>query len=349
MKSSKPLFFLLFCLFMGCSEDIQPPRPVFYYWKTVFQLSGFEQNYLQQTGVHELFIKFADIARNPATGEIEPYSLLQVKDTINARAFTFVPCFFITNSVFENAPPANAAWLADRILESLESVGAQFGKKSTEWPEIQLDCDWTGSTRVAYFSFLTALKNKLPASTILNVTIRLHQYKNPRQTGVPPASRGVLMCYNTGDIDDEQTNNSIFDAKDAAPYFENVVPYPFPLDLAVPVFSWALVYRDGALWRIIPETDAGSWTDTTLFEQSGTMTRVKKATFKGGHYLSAGDLVRQEISTPGMLQPAIPLLAGVQRAPDARLLFYHLDSAAINRFDPAFISELCNTLIISPR
>lgn len=335
---------LVLGIFPACTPPLKPVVPAFYYWKTTFSLSNLEREYLHQIHSGQLFLKFADIGRNPVTREIEPFSLLQVTDTLNAQTLHFVPCFFITNNVFEAGSQATPAWLAERLLETVASVGGQFGKKTTDWTEIQIDCDWTSSTRTAYFLFLQQLKKKLSPQTILTATIRLHQYKNPRQTGVPPVDRGVLMCYNTGDIDSETATNSIFSLPDAVPYFQNAVSYPLPLDLALPVFSWALVYRDAALWRIIPETDAGSWSDTTLFAPSGTMIQVKKATFKGGQYLSAGDRIRLEISSPGMLRPAIPLLAGVQLAADARLLFYHLDSAAISRFDPTFIQELCDTI-----
>ena len=344
MKNKLQVFIFIIWFLQACSPEKKPLEPAFYYWKTTFSLSPSEREYLNKIHAGKLFIKFADIARNTATGETEPFSLLQVKDSVNATGLQFVPCFFITNNIFETSGAPATNWLAERILESLESVGSQFGKKTADWTEIQVDCDWTGSTRLAYFQFLRQLKKKLPPQTILNITIRLHQYKNPRQTGVPPADRGVLMCYNTGDIESELTANSIFDPKEAAPYFENVAPYPLPLDLALPVFSWALVYRDGELWRIIPETSAGSWADSSLFIQSGRMIQVKKATFKGGHYLSAGDHIRLEVSTPEMLLPAIRLFSGVPLATDARLLFYHLDSMAISRFEPVFIQTLCDTL-----
>lgn len=328
--------------FWRCSTERQPPAPVFYYWKTAFAISPNERAYLDSVSTGTLFIKFADIARDPSSGEVEPYSLLQVTDTSNTAGLQFVPCFFITNSVFQNND--NGIWLSERLLETLESVGEQFGKKPAQWPEIQIDCDWTAGTRDNFFHFLTELKKRLAPATILNVTIRLHQYKYPDKTGVPPADKGVLMCYNTGDIDAEKTSNSILNVEDAAPYFQNTVPYPIPLDLALPVFSWALVYRDEELWRIIPESEPGQWADTAFFEPSGAMVRVKKPTFRGGHYLRSGDLIRLESVTPEILEAAIPLLQSVRPVTGERVLFYHLDSAAIGRFPEGTISDFCKKL-----
>ena len=50
----------------------------------------------------------------------------------------------------------------------------------------------------------------------ISSTIRLHQLA---QTP-PEADYGVLMCYNTGDLKDFNTKNSILDVKDVKPYLK---------------------------------------------------------------------------------------------------------------------------------
>jgi hypothetical protein len=323
------LSLLVVFLLFGCTKKQTSRKLGFYYWKTALQITPFLANYLEQTHADRLFIKFADIARNPTTGEIEPYALL-VADTAGLAVKDIVPCFFITNSVFQHTDESTLGWLSERLLESLESVGAQWGKTPQQWPEIQLDCDWTATTKTAYFSFLKKVKMRLP-NTILNVTIRLHQYDNPTQTGIPPVQRGTLMCYNTGNIEDKNAQNSIFDLADATKYRSDAA-YPLPLDLALPIFSWALVYRADELWRIIPECQATTFSDTTKFIKNTHLFEVKNACFVGGHLLRPKDEIRVETCTPELLESGKSYWNTIKLASNATVLFYHLDSLAAVRF-----------------
>ncbi len=324
---------LLFLLLVSCTRTAPAQRSHgIYYWKTTLQITPQLRQFLQEGAARRLFVKFADVGVQPSTGEIEPYALLQVVDTSQLSGLEVVPCFFMTNEVFQRATDAgSAAWLAERLVESLGSVGGQFGKNAQDWPVIQVDCDWTATTRRAYFGFLGQLRQLLPLTEI-QATIRLHQYRDPEHTGVPPVQRGTLMCYNTGEIGDENTKNSIFSLHDAAQYTAKA-DYPIPLDLALPMFRWALIFRDGALWRIVPEPDDAALSDGLKFEQEGRFFRVKQATFFGGNYLALGDRVKIETIEPATLAQARPYFQQLRLAPDATLLLYHLDSAAVARGD----------------
>lgn len=329
---------------ISCSPP--PAHPVstgMYYWKTRFILQEEEQKYLKDCKVQRLFVKFADIAVHPMSGTVEPLSLLNIQDTTGIGQMEVTPCFFITNEVFLQLTEAQTIWLSDRIMETLESVGAGFNRTPEQWEEIQFDCDWTSSTRSSYFAFLKQMRRKLP-DVALSATIRLHQYKNPRLTGVPPVQRGTLMCYNTGDIDAPLPHNSILGVEEAEKYLTPPAHYPLPLDLALPIFSWAPVYRDDHLWRIIPDPAPMTWSDSSRFDQSENQITVKAATFVGGHYLSPGDLVRIEAVTPELLFQMVPLLRQTDLAPDAGILFYHLDTNTLRNFSPVQIQRLCDTL-----
>lgn len=333
-----------FLLLTACSTEQHKSQRGYYYWKTDFALSQREQLYLESCSVQRLFVKFADIGRNQQTGEVEPFSLLTVSDTSGILQKEIIPCFFITNEVFQNSNSAQVMWLVGKIMESLESISQQFDKKPEDWQEIQIDCDWTASSREAYFLFLKQIRRKLP-DVCFSATIRLHQFKNPRQTGVPPVERGTLMCYNTGEIEVEATENAILSYETAAPYLSAPLPtYPIPLDLAFPVFSWAPIYRDGELWRIIPDPAPNLFSDTSRFYCVNRRIAVKSPTFVGGHYLRTGDHIRQDTISPELLLSMSGLIRQVQTTADASLLFYHLDSMATVRFNPLIINYLCDTL-----
>ena len=182
---------LLLHTFFACSKtERRSVAPAFYAWKTTLRLSAAEQAYLDALQCQKLYIKFLDIGKNPASGEIEPRARLQIADTISLKGKTVIPTVFITNEVFLHQSPENTAWLASQIATTLLDVGADVKAKSAGtvlgFPEIQFDCDWTPSTQGAFFLFLQKIRPLLPNGILLSTTIRLHQYKFPQQTGVPP-------------------------------------------------------------------------------------------------------------------------------------------------------------------
>ena len=64
-----------------------------------------------------------------------------------------------------------------------------------------MDCDWTASSREGYFRALRELSDSLHRrGESLHATLRLHQYRSPRATGIPPADRLTLMAYNMGPV-----------------------------------------------------------------------------------------------------------------------------------------------------
>ena len=338
-------FFLLFTtlliLHLNCCQTPQRSvTPAFYHWQTTLNIGSEAGDYLDSIGCKKLYIKILDVGVNEISGAIEPYSRLEITDTTGLQKWEIIPTVFITNAVFKNISPEKTEWLVGKITETIKASPLR------PFQELQFDCDWTASTRQAFFLFLRNMKKALP-DTRLSATIRLHQYKFPEKTGVPPVSRGMLMFYNTGDIESETTGNSIIDPKDAEKYVRGAaVHYPIPLDLALPVFSWTLIYREGAFWKIINGVPADVQ-DTARFEvRAGKAThfQVKKATFLSGHYLRVGDRLRVETVSPGLLLAAAQLAAQVDLDENATVAFFHLDSTSIRHYSPQLIDSVCQKI-----
>jgi hypothetical protein len=321
------LFFLLFLL--SCTAPPQPVQPAFFHWKNRLALTRPETGLLNNLGCQTLYIKFLDIAKDP-DGTIRPYSLLAVDDTAGLAGRAIIPCVFITNSVFQDISEKKLDWLTQKTATALTNVGEQFPRQG--FPEIQFDCDWTGSTRAAFFSFLKKIRPLLPPETRLSATIRLHQYKFPDRTGVPPADRGLLMFYNTGDIHDPDEPNSIFQPAAAEKYLHGAPPrYPLPLDVALPVFSWTLIYRDGDLWKIVPGVDST--------QNSKPETQNSKLP-----YLRPDDLARFESVDTTLLRYAAALITEIHLAKDARVAFFYLDTSTAQRYPVGYLQSLCDTI-----
>jgi len=343
----------------ACQSPPQPIQPAFFHWQNRLALTPPETALLDSLHCQILYVKFLDIAKDP-DGTIRPYSLLAVGDTAGLAGRTIIPCVFITNNVFQHISEEKLDWLTQKTATAITNIKAQFpqstaqplnqstsqpvnqstnqpANQSTSQPvnqptEIQFDCDWTEGTRAAFFSFLKKIRPLLPPGTRLSATIRLHQYKFPDRTGVPPVDRGLLMLYNTGDIHDPEETNSIFQPAAAEKYLHGAPPkYPLPLDVALPAFSWALIYRDGDLWKIVPNLKPP--------QNSKLKTQNPKLP-----YLRPDDLVRFESVDTGLLRQAAILATEIQLAEDARVAFFHLDTSTARRYPVGYLRSLCDTI-----
>lgn len=327
----------------GCGDRPYKPRQLaFYHWRTVWRPTQAEREWLDSLGCQKLYIKCLDIARSPETGAIEPYTRLETADTAGLSGRVLVPTVFITNGVFQNIARADLAALAERTAQAIAAAAQRWPSSAISpyhgvgWREIQFDCDWTASTRNAFFDFLKTVRPLLPLGTQLSATIRLHQYKFPQQTGVPPVDRGMLMLYNTGDLENPDAGHSIFSSADARKYTPKS-PYPRPLDVALPLFSWALVYRSGTLWKIVPEADD---LDQNPCLQPVSISpveglhyfQIKCGTFVGGHYLRPGDWIRLETVTPTLLSQAFDFARQLPLDPEGTTAFFALDTFTQKRF-----------------
>lgn len=345
MKPLLPLFFLSFC--WACSAP--PPQPLaasFFCWETVLKIPPDDRALLDSLGVNKLYVKVLDIGRNPETGEIEPYSVTDLSDTSALTGLNIVPTIFITNEVFKNISEQKIDWLAGKVAASSPPSGGERAGRL-------LDCDWTPSTRDAFFLFLKKLRGHLPPGTRLEATIRLHQYKFPGQTGVPPVDRGMLMFYNTGDVDVEGERNTVFHPDDALKYVEGAPKrYPLPLDLALPLFSWGIVYREGELWKIIPGPlpldemrRSGKYLEMNGDDPfTAKLWELREGTFLGGHYLRPGDRLRVSAISPELLLKSAEIAQKLDLANDAALVFFQLAIARSEHFSAQLLDRVCKTV-----
>jgi hypothetical protein len=319
---------LILCLLSSCQNPPQEKETAFYYWQSGFTLSDSLQYLLQDQKVDRLFVKFMDI--DLVNGEATPVAPIQFNDS-SYQHYELVPCVFITNRTFtsERVQPQQ---LAEKVWDYLAQIRNKYHLNITEY---QFDCDWTPSTRQAYFAFLETI-NRLKGEALLSSTLRLHQYRYPEQTGVPPVDKVVLMYYNMGDIEDVEESNSILNNEKGEAYLTKKQAYPLKLDVALPLFSWTLVYRLGKLEAIL-KTESPSMPG---IEKTGKNTFVvKQNLYFGGHYLNQGDFLRYEMPTPPELERAARAVSEIKNR-SGTLLFYHLEEALPQYYPSALLHRL---------
>ncbi|MDN5042968.1 hypothetical protein O8C80_06400 [Aliarcobacter butzleri] len=271
------------------TKDIQIS---FYSWENSFE----EQNINEK-----LYIKVLDV--NFST------KLELLKTNIKEPPKNFIPVIYITNETMKNV---DYSLLSKAILETL---------KNYKFDEIQIDCDWSLSTRSNYFNLLEDLKEKL--NKTISATIRLHQIKYYTKTGIPPVDYGVLMYYNMSNIGDFNTKNSILDNEIAKKYHYNFDVYPLKLKLALPLYSQAIQFREEkaiSLFEGVEEKDFNN--DFEKLENNRY--KVLNSHYFKGRYIYKDDIFRLENSNEQDIKIALKDFLDLSKNRYDEVIFYTL-------------------------
>ncbi len=322
---------LLF-LFNNCQSKEIEITPAFYHWQTKLHLSEYEKAYLSNLSSQKIYPKFFDVDWD--FNQQKPIALasLIVSDEL-PKALILVPTVFITNRTLVQLSTDELPDLANKIVQKLTNQIALF--PNTTIQEIQFDCDWTQSTKSNYFELLALLNQAFkPKGIRLSATIRLHQIKYAQKTGVPPVERGMLMYYNMGNVQKETTNNSILDNTIGAKYLSQLADYPLPLDLALPLFQWGVLFRNNKMIKLLNQLTASELRDSQRFMKiDKNHWEVIKSTYLNGIYLYKNDHIRLEKSELPDLEVAADLLQKQLKIDNRTIAFYHLDSTLIQQFE----------------
>lgn len=230
-------------LLMTACHEHQKERGM-YYWSTTFQLDSTKQTFLKEHQINRLYLRYFDVVVDD-NGELMPNATVAFKDSIPAT-MEIIPTVFIVNDCMRKDISGLAEKILRRILQMNETH--HVGKVN----EIQIDCDWSGTTRKTFFSFMEQLRKLAKEQGIqLSSTIRLHQLSQ----APPPADRGVLMMYNTGDFTQLSCEHPILDMRDVKPYLPALRRYKLPLSTAYPLYRWKIVFRNGRYVGILHTDD----------------------------------------------------------------------------------------------
>jgi hypothetical protein len=337
-KRGKRLAFLaLIGLAMWCCSQgkHKKVRPAFYYWRTHFHLNAAEQQYLKDCKIERLYVKFFDVDWEETTQRIMPLAIVELDSSAKSirQKWEITPVIFITNRAIANLTTEGIADLAEKIDRKIEAIEQQLGPEHS--PEIQLDCDWTPSTRERYFQLLEDLGTRCQKKNVLvSATLRLHQLRYPQKTGIPPVKRGMLMLYNVGEVEEWREKNSIFRDQAARSYLQHLPDYPLEYDVALPAFSWGVLFRNAEMIRLMNGLQADSLRgDSRFYEIAPARFRIEKSTYLNGYYLYQGDLLRLEHCGSTQLDSAARLVNLFLPAPTER-------SIAIFHFTPQFVHEI---------
>ncbi|UKB84413.1 hypothetical protein LF887_01820 [Chryseobacterium sp. MEBOG06] len=315
MKIIKFLFLLFFIT--SCSKK-ENHNYTFYYWKTNLKLDKEETKVLEQASTPYLYTRFFDVDK--VGGKFQPVAVI-TKDKSFQTDKEIVPTVFITNPTMLNISAEEIQFLAKSIDHLIQKKAKEYHLKTGN--EIQIDCDWTAGTRDDYFKFLKELK-KVSGKEI-TCTLRLHQVKNKKQTGIPPVEKVYLMCYSTSSPLEKSDKNSILDVNILKSYLSKLEDYPIRnIEVALPIYSWGIITNHLEKHKLINALSKKDLENPNFKKISEYEAEIQKDGFYFGSYLNKGFRIKVEEISQNQLEDVIHFLE--KKIPNFTIIYYQLDS-----------------------
>jgi hypothetical protein len=299
----------------------------FYYWKSSeYSLGDNQAAQLKTLKVKKLYVKFFEVQPDPVFIN-KPISKTTLhiwwNDSLTA-GIEVIPTVYIQNETLQKLTSAGTDSLADNIIFLVNKFyKSNIRNGEGKYKEIQIDCDWTKSTKDNYFALLKAIKKHTTAT--LSCTLRLYPYKYENAMGTPPVDKAMLMCYNLVNPLSSTNKNSILENAELKKYLRKNKTYPLHLDIAFPVYSWAQVYKDKVFSGVINTTDI-DLSNAVKPIQPPLWYEVKNDMDVGNMYLREGDRIKMEGVGGETLNETIDLLKNnLELDSTVTISFFHLN------------------------
>ncbi|WP_298116773.1 hypothetical protein [Flavobacterium sp.] len=370
------LFSLVLLSFLSCKKDKKiDVIKSFCYWKTDSYFGQEEDSLAKQMKLKHMYVRFFDVDWNPYAEEAQPVATvynIRITDGLN-----ITPGIFITNDVLLNSSKPQLDVLSERMairikkiidkyqtekatalaykiadadyerqkgnafqsrLSTDSIIIAEKPKFEKDIQELLFDCDWTESSKDNYFYLLEKLKSKFPNYKIAS-TIRLWQYKYYEKAGIPPVDKGLLMCYNMTNPTEYNTKNSIGTSDELADYITHDT-YPLELDIALPLFSWSVLFRGGEFKGVISEYQEFEKSPTTFKKTDDNKYTLQDDIQIGKFYARNGDEIKIEKISDEEIEDMIDIITEkVKISNTTKVTFFSFDKKYINDYGVQNISK----------
>jgi hypothetical protein len=340
LNNNLKFLLIVLLIFSDCSTEKhhKVSRGV-YYWKTAFNVSRDERQWLKNNNIGKIYLHFFDVDWDPLLKEPVPAGAVTIISK-NVSDVEIIPVVFITNKTLLNTPDSSIKILAGKIFKRINDESFTLNNPGIK--EIQMDCDWTLTTKSKYFNLLNDIKALCRNADIsLSATIRLHQVKYFKKTGVPPVDRGVLMFYNMTSVSNINTVNSIFNQDIAKKYLINFNKYPIKLDLILPAFSWGVLFHNYKISGLINDLKIGTLKNNKYFiQKSETLFKANGDIILNHHSIRKNDLIRVEEISPETTQLAARLIEPYLKSDSLVVSLFYLNKEVVKNYDKQKMEDI---------
>ena len=362
------LFTLIINITISCKQKSHNVIRSFCYWKTNLSFNGKSDTLVDDLQIKHFYVRFFDVDWNPYKKQAQPIATIKYID-FNETNVQITPSVFITNNVVLNANKTQLDSLSENISKHLNQILENYFRTAAERfankiayndyekqtgetkklmdimpiaakkqldlqsniKDLLIDCDWSEKSRDNYFYLLKKIKLKFPKYKI-EATIRLWQYKYFAKSGIPPVNSGLLMCYNMTNPEDRKTENSIGTNNELEKYIVHD-KYNLKLNIALPLYSWSLVFR-GDKFKGILSNEIDFSKNELVFKKSGENKFLLKDDIRIGKiYLRNGDEIRiEKISDFEMNKMISTITNKIKIDKTTRITFFSFDQKYINDY-----------------
>ena len=302
-----------------------------YHWKTTFDLSDDDCEFIRDHSVDQLYMRMFDVGMEYEWKQSSRESVIPLGTTEFVspvpEGCRVIPAVYITQKALIAYDGAEAE-LADMIVDRIYAMVSWNDLGQID--EIQYDCDWTSTTRPMFERLCERTRSRLhEKGAVLSGTIRLHQIEEAYY----PFDKGVVMIYNTGSLYDANAKNSILCYDDVYKYLsvekrvarfikarEENCPV---MEMAYPTYGWGVVYTwNGEFKRLVssPEEYEASRAEMALWDE-----QVRWETSEIDEVLRVKELVDNTIGQVSQGN-----------------VIYHLDSKNLKNYSSYEIENLYN-------
>lgn len=315
-----------------------------YYWKSSEDsFDSTEINAVKSLEVKKMYVKYFEVEFDKIFG-VRPTS----KSPINFRYANnaeilpntkIIPVVFIKNEALKNTAPGDIDSLAGNILFLVNKRYKEQMLYNKDFEELQIDCDWTASTRDKYFALLSSLKKA--SAKIISCTLRMYPYKYPELMGVPPVDKVTLMCYNLNNPLEYENKNSILDVAELKKYLDTKKTYPVHLDIVLPINSWMLCFKNNQFAGILHNREI---MHTIAKPVKPLWYVVTRDTLVDDMFIRQGDMIKYEDAKEEELRKVARLLKNkLNLQGKTTISFFHLDKTSLNKYSHETLGDLYNS------
>ncbi len=345
----KILVLVWFSAFLfSCKNDnkVERVERAFYYWKGN-SLGQENLGQIKKLKLNKLYVKLFEVDYSEARGNF-PFEKNRPRyyDFKELDSLEVVPTIYIKNGIFQYNDEKSLDKLADNIVFLINKYSTEVDYSDRKeqvfnYNEIQIDCDWTKSTKDKYFYLLK--KIKVLSKKELSCTLRLYPYKYPDIMGVPPVDKATLMCYNLIKPLSQKDKNSILDIEELKKYLNKKKSYPVHLDIALPTFYWTQLYQNNRFAQLVnlSTNEVKSFAKNTkpLWYQVEKDTSINYET-----YLKMGDQLKCEDVSTNTINEAIAIVKkNVKLDKQTTISLFDLDSSTFTQYTNEEISGFYNS------